>query len=671
MKANISSISNSNNELPALNNIDINNIQIRNGLGNLNNKLKSAVCKIAYMGASVTVQKQGYRPFLHQWIQDYFQQPHIEINGSFGGMVSAAGVFLMNDTVIPYKPDICFIDHSTVDMSWNNPEISPSIEVIVRKLKAIDCQVCFLYLYRSDQVFDLSNPVISMYEEIAEFYDLPSINVGRYIEACLRENKIVFENLFRDSIHNNLQGGQFVAKYILNSLKKILSESTNEPKEFNNYEQYLYSDVCASEKIVPISNSMIRDQDNYKVGYFNDERLNKEYKYYQIDSSNEIEFIIKGKLIGITAIIGRESGIIELTTPKRTWEYEFWDKYCHYDRFHTKICRHSFETETNVSLKISNKPIDYSVCRRTIENPETIEKQFKIIGLFVYGQVTAPTRTISRKNMLQKAKMYCTKGAELQKQGNLEESIKSYQQAIKIKSDYAQPLLNLGKVYASQENWSESAKCYQHIIGLNSDNSYAYIGLARALLKQNKTYGAIAAYAEAIELKSDLPARVYKDYGDLLIKVNRTNPDAIAAYQKAAEIKQDWGANFYNKLASLFEQQGNLGEATTYYLKALSLSGSNPKLYLNVGNIYFKQGLLNEAAGNYQRALELKPDFSNVYKRLGDLLKQKNQLNDAVKCYLKALEIQPDFKNAYRSLGDVLMEQGKHSEAQQSYQRAN
>lgn len=285
----------------------------------------------------------------------------------------------------------------------------------------------------------------------------------------------------------------------------------------------------------------------------------------------------------------------------------------------------------------------------------------------------SPNESVVSKadNPLIKAKKDLDQGNKLKEKGLLAESIAHYQKAIATKPDYIQPLHPLGEVYETQENWSEAAKCYRRIIGLNSSSFSAYIKLARVLKQQSKIYGAIAAYTEAIELKPDLPAGIYRNYGDLLLQVNERNPDAITAYQKAIELKQDWGAGFYNKFANLLEKQGNLGEATKYYLKALSLQGDNPRQYLSVGNIYFKQGLLKEAAGNYQRAIELKPDFSNVYKRLGDLLKQKNQLDDAVKCYQKSLEIQPDLKGAYRALGNVLMEQGKQSEARECYQRAS
>ena len=270
-----------------------------------------------------------------------------------------------------------------------------------------------------------------------------------------------------------------------------------------------------------------------------------------------------------------------------------------------------------------------------------------------------------------KAEVNFDRGNELQSQGMLTEAIASYRQSMKIKPDYIKPLLQLAEIYEARENWSEAVKCYRRLIGLRPKNHAAYIKLAKVLKQQNKIYGTIAAYQEAIELKPDLPAKIYKDYADLILQEKGLIHTAIVAYQKAAEIKPTWGVGFYKKLASLFEKQENWSEATKYYLKALSLQEENPKLYFDLGNVYVKQGLLNEALKNYQKALQFKPDYGIVYKQIGDLLSQTNRLDDAVRCYRRTLEIRPDFKIVYRLLGDVFTKQGKQFEAHKCYQKAS
>ena len=343
-------------------------IRIRDGLADLDNRLSTKPCKIAYLGASVTAQKQGYRPNLHKLLCQHYQQPHVEINGAIGGVISGAAVFLMDDTVLQYKPDVCFIEYSTVDMAWNSHEIVAVIEGMVRKLQAIDCQICFLYLYRTKQKFAGFNQVISWYEEVAEFYRLPSINMGRYIEDGLNKHKFQFDEIFRDFVHNTPSGGKLIAEYLFEGLIEILQNSPQH-QQTKISDRYLRSDKYIRGRIFTIEDSMIGDRDNYRVRYFEDRKSGKKYKYFEMDDSNEIEFEVKGEIVAALAIVDKKSGIAEFITPEGIFEYSFWDIYCHYPRLNARPIDLSFEQKTKVRLRLTDKPVDYSTCRRTIEKP--------------------------------------------------------------------------------------------------------------------------------------------------------------------------------------------------------------------------------------------------------------------------------------------------------------
>ena len=366
-----------------------NPIKIRNGLSNIRAKLERETCKIAYLGASVTAQKQGYRPVLHEWFQTYFAQPHIEINAGTGGISSTAAVFLMDDDVISHQPDLCFIEYSTGDMTWSTLEVGLVIEAMVRKLQAINCQVCFLYLYRSDRNFAPDNPILIEYENIANFHGIPSINLGKYIQESLAAGKIIFEDLYRDHVHNTIAGGQFVTDYIAQALESIFEARETEQVDTHNANgdrQYLHSDVYAKGKIINIDESMLLNPTNYTVGEF-PKPGDKPCQYYQIDHTNEIQFTIKGRLASITSIVGRESGIVEVITPQRTWSFNFWDSYCHYDRFNAKMINLKFDQFTPIRIKLTDKPVDYSQCRREMKDTETIVKNLKVMELLVCGEI--------------------------------------------------------------------------------------------------------------------------------------------------------------------------------------------------------------------------------------------------------------------------------------------
>ena len=294
----------------------------------------------------------------------------------------------MEDDVIKHQPDICFIEYSTGDMSWKSLDVGPIIEAMVRKLEAINCQVCFLYLYRNDRAFDLDNPTLAEYEKIARFHGIPSINVGKYVEELITAKKVVFEDLYRDHVHNTFEGGEFVADYIGNAIKSILTAPSSDRPTLSDSQggERLFPDTYVEGQIIEIDQSMIFDPTNYQTGEFMHPH-GRVYQYYQIDTSNELRFAIEGRLTAITAIVGRESGIVEVITPKRSWEFNFWDPYCHYDRFNAKLINLNFDKLTPIRIKLTDKPIDYSVCRRKMENTDTIVKNLRVIALLVCGRI--------------------------------------------------------------------------------------------------------------------------------------------------------------------------------------------------------------------------------------------------------------------------------------------
>ena len=262
-------------------------------------------------------------------------------------------------------------------------------------------------------------------------------------------------------------------------------------------------------------------------------------------------------------------------------------------------------------------------------------------------------------------------GNKLYKQGDLEESITCYQQALNIKPDYTQPLFKLSEIYESQASWSEATKCYRRIVGLESDNHNAYLKLAKVLVKQDKAYGAIAAYSEAIELKSDLPARVYKDFGDVLMQNQNNIEAAIKVYQQAADKKEDWSASFYIKFADILLKHQLLDRAILYYQKGIKIKKDSPRFYVSLGDALHQKQELDKAIICYKKAIQLKQDYTSVYKRLGDIYQEQEQLDSAVYCYHKFLELKPEANHIYRYLGNIFSKQGKLEEAGKYYSLSN
>ena len=155
----------------------------------LNSKLYSQPCKIAYLGGSVTVQKNGYRPLLHHLICQITQQDHHAINAGIGGVGSIAHAFLLNDFVIKHQPDLCFIECAIVDGEGMTPrgQIQPSIESICLQLLQQQIPACFLQLFKSKHAIYYEEILAHEYRPIIHRYQVPEINLHRFFAKQIQE----------------------------------------------------------------------------------------------------------------------------------------------------------------------------------------------------------------------------------------------------------------------------------------------------------------------------------------------------------------------------------------------------------------------------------------------------------------------------------------------------
>ena len=121
---------------------------------------------------------------------------------------------------------------------------------------------------------------------------------------------------------------------------------------------------------------------NVKVGHINSDEFG-ESRFYEIDTRNEIHLKINGsKILNIWAVTGVTAGIIEIQSSIGTFKHQIWDVYSHYDRVTsgTVYPQTKFIPNEKLIIKLTNLDVDYSECRRTIENPEKITKKLRIIG---------------------------------------------------------------------------------------------------------------------------------------------------------------------------------------------------------------------------------------------------------------------------------------------------
>ncbi|MGD1713665.1 tetratricopeptide repeat protein, partial [Dapis sp. BLCC M172] len=122
----------------------------------------------------------------------------------------------------------------------------------------------------------------------------------------------------------------------------------------------------------------------------------------------------------------------------------------------------------------------------------------------------------------------------------LKAAIESYQQAIKIKPDFAQAHYNLGNIFLKQGKLKAAIESYQQAIKIKPDYGIAHHQLGNALDKKGELEAAAESYQQALKFLPDSNATdtyfnlasIYSDQGKL--------EETIETYQKALKINPDY-----------------------------------------------------------------------------------------------------------------------------------
>ena len=326
------------------------------GLCDVAHRLADRPVTIAYMGNSVTAQKDGYRPHLHAGLVKRFGHDHRAVNAGFGGVGSIGSVCTMDDLVIRHRPALCFIECLTGDIGVGvHADTGPALEGMLRKLAAIGTAPCFLNLPRGDADCSLENPTVALYARVAEYHRTPSIDIGPML-------KDEASALFRDDVHTTEAGGRRIAELILEALEsKFTAPGDSYPWT------PLFSRDFSAATVTPMRTDALRDPAACAIKRF---RLST--PYVELGPDNEIGFHSRtDELLGLLIVAGPHSG----PTVMNNVEYQLRDRWCHYERLHAFVLDKPFPADQLVTISPKSDIRDLSA-------PPS---RLKVIGFLVRG----------------------------------------------------------------------------------------------------------------------------------------------------------------------------------------------------------------------------------------------------------------------------------------------
>ena len=240
------------------------------------------------------------------------------------------------------------------------------------------------------------------------------------------------------------------------------------------------------------------------------------------------------------------------------------------------------------------------------------------------------------------------KAVSLQEQGKKEEALKIWRGIADAFEEVDRELsarawFSVGVLFYLQEKHEDAIAAYDQAIRLKPDFAKAYNNRGIAKDELGRHEDAIADHNQAIRLKPDL-AEAYSNRGNVNGNLGRYE-DAIADHNQAIRLKPDL-AEAYNNRGVAKDKLGRHEDAIADHDQAIRLKPDLAKAYNNRGVAKDELGRHEDAITDYDEAIRLKPDFAEAYIRRGDTKISLSRIDEARQDFEKARDLARKAGNA-------------------------
>ncbi|MDF1543644.1 MAG: tetratricopeptide repeat protein [bacterium] len=264
------------------------------------------------------------------------------------------------------------------------------------------------------------------------------------------------------------------------------------------------------------------------------------------------------------------------------------------------------------------------------------------------------------------------------------EAEKWARRALEHKSDYLDPLMLLGHIYAQSKRYPEAIAAYQNYLdtqaGYDSGREFeslilihpdsratAYFGIGSAAEMLGNLKLAKESYLKAHEATPgylQVPlclGRIFLNEGDL--------PQA-EKYLKMQLEKKEPSVHALLGLAHLYTVQSKEDEAEQQLLKALNESPLNPNVLSQMAEFYTHTSRHSDAYRLLRELHQLMPDDSDINRRFGDTCFSLGSYHAASEIYRKLLVEQPENSSLLNDLANCCFKTEQFQEAERLYRQA-
>jgi tetratricopeptide (TPR) repeat protein/cbb3-type cytochrome oxidase subunit 3 len=222
---------------------------------------------------------------------------------------------------------------------------------------------------------------------------------------------------------------------------------------------------------------------------------------------------------------------------------------------------------------------------------------------------------------------------------------------------------NLGGTLLEQGQLNEAIAHYREAVEIKPDVPEVQSNLGNALVREGEVEEAIGHLQKALQIDPSY-AEAYNYMGNALMKKGETG-EAVRYYQKAVALDTSY-ADAHNNLGAAFWRNGQLEEAIAHYKEAVAINPGSAEIQFNLGNALAREGDWAGAIACYEAALSTERDSvkaARLRNNLGGALERIGKSDEAFEQFNKAVQINESYPEAHCNLARMLAQQGRRDEA--------
>ncbi len=207
----------------------------------------------------------------------------------------------------------------------------------------------------------------------------------------------------------------------------------------------------------------------------------------------------------------------------------------------------------------------------------------------------------------QAARKSYNNGVNLEHEGNINEAIKEYRNAIALDANYCDAMDNLGRLLRRQGKLDEAIYWYKRSIDILPGNQTAHMNLGVAYRLQGKKDGAIAEYQTLLKMNPRDPEGYYGLGG-----IYYTFKDFSAAaeqFRKAEQLYSEMNSPLLSDaqymLGIVYYQMKDYGKSIDYLERVYTSKQNDPYINYCLGQAHLEKGDMDQARKYLRRAQEL------------------------------------------------------------------